>query len=36
MIYKPSNIIYTSFTFNIPHIYNYQGKHVIGSGWRTW
>ena len=31
IIYKPSNIIYTSFIFNILHIYNYQGEQVIGQ-----
>ena len=28
IIYIPSNIIYTSFIFNILHIYNYQGERT--------
>ena len=28
IIYKPSNIIYNSFIFNILQIYNYQGEQT--------
>jgi hypothetical protein len=36
IIYKPWNIIYNSFIFNILHIYNYQGEQIHGErvlGW---